>query len=303
MTGIERELEPLVSNGFKLDMSKDSLGRLEPSDPTAPIKVLREQFKSQGYLWLKGLLPSQDVLAFRARYFEAHRALGLLAKNSQAVEGIYSGQAIDARKINQLANQIVRWAAYESFCFHPRIWQFYEAFMGGAVYLHKRKLIRHTLPHVDKCTGSHYDLTYLRGGTDTVCTSWIPIGDIPIEMGGLVYLEGSDKLGREIEADFSRKNADLPLEEQLSAYNKNMGEVGWLTKDLPALANKAQSRWLAADYETGDMVIHSAYMIHAATLNASSDNVMRLSTDIRYQLVNEQIDKRWADHWSTEDGL
>ena len=38
-------------------------------------------------------------------------------------------------------------------------------------------------------TGAHYDLTYLRAGTEQVYTSWIPIGDIPVEM--LVYVQTS----------------------------------------------------------------------------------------------------------------
>jgi ectoine hydroxylase-related dioxygenase (phytanoyl-CoA dioxygenase family) len=144
-------------------------------------------------------------------------------------------------------------------------------------------------------------LTYLRAGTDRVCTSWIPIGDIPVEMGGLIYLEGSDALGRKLEAEFSAKNAHLLPEERISAYNKNMTETGWLTKDLPSLADRLDSRWLMADYEAGDMVVHSPYMIHASTSNTRM--TMRLSTDIRYQLVRDEIDPRWTTNWSPDDKL
>jgi ectoine hydroxylase-related dioxygenase (phytanoyl-CoA dioxygenase family) len=199
--------------------------------------------------------------------------------------------------------EIVRWAAYEAFCLSPQIWHFYEAFLGGAPYLHKRKILRHTIPGGLNSTGAHYDLTYLRAGTDRVHSSWIPLGDIPLEMGGLVYLEGSDAFGRQAEAELARKNAQLTPEERISAYNKNMSETGWLTKDLPALADKADSRWLMADYEAGDMVIHSAYMIHAATANVNQEGRMRLSTDIRYQLVTDEIDARWENHWSAGDML
>ncbi|MEP6987637.1 MAG: dehydrogenase, partial [Chloroflexota bacterium] len=84
-------------------------------------------------------------------------------------------------------------------------------------------------------------------------------------------------------------------------YNKNMSETGWLTKDLPLLANRLNSRWLMADYEAGDMVIHSPYMIHASTTNTRM--TMRLSTDIRYQLVRDEIDPRWTANWSPDDKL
>ncbi len=57
--------------------------------------------------------------------------------------------------------------------------------------------------------------------------------------------------------------------------------------------------WLMADYEAGDMVVHGAYTSHAA--NASPEGRIRLSTDIRYQRVKEEIDVRWSNHWSFDD--
>ena len=115
---------------------------------------------------------------------------------------------------------------------------FYEEVLGGPVYLHKRKLLRMTVPGDPSCTGAHYDLTYLRGGTDRVYTSWIPIGDAPAEMGGLVYLEGSDAWGRATEAEYAARSAELPPDERIRAYNKYTAQLGWLTKDLPGLADR-----------------------------------------------------------------
>ncbi len=51
------------------------------------------------------------------------------------------------------------------------------------------------------------------------------------------------------------------------------------------------------------MVIHSAYTIHAATENRSAEGRMRLSTDIRYQLLSDQVDARWGNDWSPGDQL
>ncbi|MCA0452879.1 MAG: phytanoyl-CoA dioxygenase family protein [Chloroflexi bacterium] len=291
-------IQPVTSNHFTLTDSPDRLGWLVPTDPAQPRERLLDQYQTQGYLWLKGILDPQRVLDFRRRYFEAFAHVGLLEAGTDPADGIYSGGGKGS--VQKILAEIVQWASYEAFCLAPEIWQFYEKLLGGPVYLHKRKLIRATTPD-DSCTGAHYDLTYLRAGTDRVCTSWIPIGDIPVEMGGLVYLEGSDALGRQLEAEFSAKNSHLPPEERISAYNKNMSETGWLTKDLPALANRLNSRWLLADYETGDMVVHSPYMIHASTTNTRMR--MRLSTDIRYQLVRDAIDPRWTTNWSPDDKL
>lgn len=292
----------LTSNGVALDTSPERLGRLVPSDPATPVGELRDQYRAQGYVWLKGFFDREDILDFRERFFSAFADLGLTALGSDPREGVYSGGEVSLSAVNKRLMEVVRSAAYESFCLQPRLWRFYDAFLEGPSYLHKRKIIRHTVPYTSRSTGAHYDLIYLRSGTDRVCSSWIPLGDTPVAMGGLMYLEGSDALGRQLESNFTKINKSLPREEQISAYNKNM-EGGWLTQDLKALAEKVNARWLVADYEAGDMVVHSAYTIHAATDNKDAQNRLRLSTDIRYQNVRDEIDARWTDHWSLDDML
>jgi ectoine hydroxylase-related dioxygenase (phytanoyl-CoA dioxygenase family) len=292
----------LVSNGYALSLSPQRLGWLAPTDPARPVEELRGQFRAQGYLWLKGVLNRDAMLAFRRRFFEALQDTGLLAAGSDPVEGIYSGHLENKELAHRIFVESMRWPEYESFCASPEIVRFYERFLNGEIHLHKRKLIRYTVPGDPRCTGAHYDLVYLRGGTDRVYSSWIPLGDTPVEVGGLVYLEGSDALGRKMEAEFSLKNADLPPEERISAYNKHMKE-GWLSNDLSELAERINGRWLLADYEAGDMVVHSAYMIHASTANIDRQGRIRLSTDIRYQLRDDAIDWRWNNDFFPGDRL
>jgi ectoine hydroxylase-related dioxygenase (phytanoyl-CoA dioxygenase family) len=198
---------------------------------------------------------------------------------------------------------LVRSTAYEGFCAQPRMSRFMDAFVGGLSYLHKRKIMRLTLPGTAVATPAHYDLVYLRGGTSRVVTAWIPLGDTSIDMGGLVYLEGSHAIGAAMEAQFARDNVGLTPEERISAYNRNMSEGGWVSKDLPHMVERFDTRWLIADYEAGDVVLHSPYMIHASTTNQSLDGLIRLSTDIRYQNVDDEIDARWGQHWSLDDML
>lgn len=292
---------PLESNGIALSSEPHRLGWLTPTDPAEPMERLRERYARDGYLWLKGILNKEEVLEFRRRYFERMREAGLIKEGTDPTLGIYSNEE-DAALVRKGSLEVVRWAAYEGFGLAPPIVQFYERFFEGPVYLHKRKIIRHKKPQVESCTPAHYDLVYLRGGTDKLCSSWIPIGDIPVEMGGLVYLEGSDAIGRQLEAEFNQKAKDLPDEERISAFNSYMN-AGWLGKDLAALAERFDTRWLMADYEVGDMVVHSAYMIHASTRNTDVEGRIRLSTDIRYQYIRDEIDVRWQNHWSYDDML
>ncbi|MBO0783849.1 MAG: dehydrogenase, partial [Ktedonobacteraceae bacterium] len=230
-TGSARKLDiPLISNGYPIAKSEADIGWLVPTDPATPLPQLHEQYRAQGYLWLKGILDRPAVLAFRRRFFEAFLSTGLLAEDSDPTEGLYSGKEVNREQVHRIWVDAVRWPEYEAFCYSPHIVKFYETFLGGDVQLLKRKIIRYTRPGDPHCTPGHYDLIYLRAGTDHVYSSWIPIGDIPIEMGGLVYLENSDALGRCMEAEFTIKNATLPYEERINAYNKNMTEGGWVGK-------------------------------------------------------------------------
>ena len=152
--------------------------------------------------------------------------------------------------------------------------------------LHRRRIIRHVRTDDAFVTPAHYDLVYLRHGTDRVYTSWIPLGDSPPERAGLLYLEGSHRYFR--------------AEDPRSGHRYDGTHV---TVDLPALAERLDSRWLWADFRVGDMVVHSPYAVHASLDNTDAGRVMRLSTDIRYQLRSDPADQRWTDHWRDDDGL
>jgi len=293
----------LISNDYPVVNSVDQLGRLESTLPSLPIATLREKLYADGYLWLRGFFTRAEVLAMRRRFFERMQTTGILAENVNPELGIFSGKKTATQQSNQFLMEFIRTAAYESFCLQPRLWGFYEQLLGDDVFLHKRKIVRHKIPLDPRCTDAHYDLIYLRGGADSVLSSWIPLGDIPLEMGGLVYLEKSDPIGRQLEDEYIAKSIDLSPQERISAYNKYSSSTGGIEQNLSVLVERYNSRWLVADYEAGDMVIHTGYMIHAATQNNSPENFMRLSTDIRYQRIHEQIDQRWQNDWNLDDGL
>lgn len=301
---LERAPMPrLVADGKVLSTAPNRMGWLKPTDPSLPLPELMARFRQDGYLFLKGFFDRRMVLDFR-RFTFAHLAeSGLLARGSDPEEGLAAADFANRDLADKLLMEFVRSAAFESFCMTPRLWQFMDRFLGGLSYLHKRKIIRFTLPNQPASTPAHYDLVYLRGGTEKIVTAWIPIGDTPPAMGGLTYLEGSHEIGVRMEREFAATSAEMSPEERVSAFNKNMTAGGWVSRDLPDMAEKFDTRWLIANYEAGDVMLHSPYMIHAATINEDPRNRLRLSTDIRYQNVRDEIDVRWNNHWSLGDML
>jgi hypothetical protein len=293
----------LMANGKTLSLAPDRLGTLTPTDAGVGIKRLHEIYAEQGYVWLKGLLKRQDVIDFRGWVFSYLAESGILKPGTDPALGIGSPDTFDANLATRRLMSLVRSVAYEGFCSQPALWRFMDEFLGGLSYLHRRKIMRYTLPKTTTVTPAHYDLIYLRGGTSRIVTAWIPIGDVPVDMGGLVYLEGSHRIGADMEVEFEHQNAELSPEERISAFNRNMTEGGWVSKDLPDMAERFNTRWLVADYEAGDVMLHSPFMIHASTANQSVSGRIRLSTDIRYQNVDDEIDARWNNHWSLGDML
>lgn len=282
----------LTSNGYVLDTAPNRLGELAPvpDGERTDRERLWHRLRRDGYLFLRGALDRERVLAFRRYYFETLAAVGLIRKGSDPVDGFAAEWDVPRGALRQLLfGDIVAGNVYAQFCAQPAIRDWYAWFFGGETFLHRRKIIRHTRPGengIGTATQAHYDLLYIREGTDRVLTSWIPLGDCPIALGGLIYLEGSHHRMRA---------------EETSAAVKR--PAAWMTPDLPGLADKHDNRWLIADYAAGDVMIHSAYMIHAALDNVDTAGRMRLSTDIRYQRAGHPIDWRWQNDWSDGDGL
>lgn len=282
----------LTSNGYVLDSEANRLGRLEetPDHERKDRDSLWDRLRNQGYLLLRGQIPVEDVLGFREYYFAQMARTGLVRQGTDPRDGIASGEPIDPGHYREtLFGEIVPSRQYEGLCAHPAVRGWFEWFLGDDTHLHKRKIIRHTLPGengIGTATQAHYDLVYLREGTDRVLSMWMPLGDCPVSLGGLTYLEGTHQavMAEEAEGRLKRPAASI-------------------TADLPSLADEYDARWLVTDYRAGDVMIHSAHLIHAALDNVDQTGQMRLSTDIRYQRVTDPIDWRWQQHWNDRDGL
>ena len=124
-------------------------------------------------------------------------------------------------------------------------------------------------------------------GTPNLTAAWIPVGDCPMELGGLAVLRGSHHYGV------------LPLDTHLGAGNRSAVVPPQMLEAL---------RWVSADYSAGDVVLFRALTVHAALHNAS-EFFMRLSVDFRYQQEGEALTETclqphfgrlsWDDIYST----
>lgn len=180
---------------------------LRPSDPKLPIEELRKRYNEDGYLFLKQLLPREDVLSARQKYFQFLENTGILKDGTQPVEGIFNplkspedfpgfgsgtpgkGEHAEDFVTRALDAHYQDWYT-QDFCKHSVLLDFIAEFTGwGQNTLGmKRSLLRNNVPSSTPI-GVHYDQIFLRYGDPTSVTAWVPMGDIKLSGGGLMYLE------------------------------------------------------------------------------------------------------------------
>ncbi|KAI9036798.1 uncharacterized protein KD926_001320 [Aspergillus affinis] len=76
----------LSQNGGRVDLSQ--LGFLRPTLPSLPVVEMRRRLKEDGYIFVKGVIPREDVLDARENYFQAYADTSLLQWKTQFCSGI-----------------------------------------------------------------------------------------------------------------------------------------------------------------------------------------------------------------------
>jgi phytanoyl-CoA hydroxylase len=89
LRGTFRDMDTLELHSSGGAIDPDSVGWLRPSSKDTPIEQLREQYNRDGYLWMKGVLPKEDVWEMRKTYFDY--LPGLTKEGTPTRDGIFCG--------------------------------------------------------------------------------------------------------------------------------------------------------------------------------------------------------------------
>lgn len=276
----------LTSGQVALDVGPDTFGWLENSEElVGEDSMMRERLQASGYLFLPGFLDRSEVQAVRQLIIERLRGAGQLDPDI-GDDAVPAGPQL---KVPDLAagNQPLQRLLY-----------------GEAMMQLAERLFDCPVRHFDftwmravargHATRPHADLVFMGRGTDRMLTAWVPLGDIPLERGGLMILEGSHRSPKVLA--YAARDVDTycrnePGEE---AYAR---EVGWrwdgsISEDVRALRQELGGRWLtAAQYRMGDLLIFLPFLVHASLTNQTDQ--LRFSSDSRYQPAHLPADERW----------
>jgi len=144
-------------------------------------------------------------------------------------------------------------------------------------------------------TPPHCDLVYMGRGTHQLLTAWIPYGEVPLEVGGLMVLERSHtqaaRIRNYLEVDVDLYCENRPRETEKVKAKGGWSHPGYLTTNPVTLRQKLGGRWLTTEWRPGDLLTFKMTLVHGS-LDNQTDTV-RLSSDTRYQRASQPIDPRW----------
>jgi ectoine hydroxylase-related dioxygenase (phytanoyl-CoA dioxygenase family) len=246
------------------------------ADPPA----LRARMAEDGYLYLKGVLDRDAVLAARREVFARLAAVGEVRVSGD--DAVFTG-ASRRRELEPDAGRFWR-----SVSQGPRLRAISHGAAVSAVlsavfgeparaqdYLFLRPGVR------GRATDLHYDYPFFARSHDRVCTVWMPIGDVPVDEGPLAVVEGSNRY---------RDLIDPMIGHDISAHPERRAAFG---SDAIDFAASRGTRLLTRDFEAGDIAVFGMYTAHGSLDNHSSADRVRLSCDVRWQPASMPVDDRY----------
>jgi hypothetical protein len=285
---------PLTSLGKELELSPEAFGELRRSDDVAGDgAALQARMSEDGYLFLPGLLDVEGIRAARQHVVGRLAEGGLLDEQFPHDATVTKPGTTGLRAPEKLVMQN---AALREVLYAGPMMALYERLLGGAVRHYDFTWFR-CVRGGGSGTYPHCDIVYMGRGTFNLYTSWTPIGDIPVGLGGLMILEGSHRQGAKLrhylERDVDEYCTNHPDGDDIAAGRKQWQDWdGRLSSDPVKLREKLGGRWLTTDFQMGDVLVFGMATVHASLDNQT--NRFRLSSDSRYQLASEPVDDRWV---------
>lgn len=235
-------------------VSNDALG-----DPTRLKSIIDEN----GYLFIKGVAPKEKLLTLRRDILELCADGGWLDPKADVMDGIWSGAGPYTEgdpEFMKVYRHVVHLPSFAAAPADEGLMRVVGKVTGEPVLMHKRKIGRITFPsNIEQTIPAHQDWYYIRGEEATY-TVWIPLGDCPMELGGLAILKGSNQEGFIEHRRFTGRNVAFGLEDDQLPHHE----------------------WHASGFEFGDILMFHSHTVHKALPNLTK-NQMRLSIDNRYQ--------------------
>jgi len=211
-------------------------------------EALRRRLARDGYLFFPGLLPAAETRAAADDVRAALRRGGWIDDRGRA--------SADRRALNSrdaLGDPAFRAAlvspAFNRLPYLAELRQAIRAILGPQAFSYPAKVLRAVYPERPPgvARGRYVHQDYAVSGVQDMLTTWVPLTDIPVRLGGLAVRPGS-----------------------------HLGPP-----QRPRVLRPAERGWATAHYRAGDALVFHCLTSHAALPNREES--LRLSGDFRWQ--------------------
>lgn len=235
---------------------------------------LRARMADEGYLFFKDLQDREALLSLRRSSLEILREAGWINADAPLMDGVANiehrcteGDAKYAETYHKVWSQ----EAFHNIGHAPAVMDVMSQIMDAEAFSHPQKICRMWFPQfTEHTTPVHQDFVHFQGNFETY-TCWTPLGDCPVELGGLAVVPYSHKVDKVLDHHFSLGAGSLNVE-----------------------AESYADAWRSNDYEAGDCLMFHSLTLHRALPNETPDR-LRLSLDNRYTALGAPV----AEHMLT----
>ena len=264
------------------------MGRFRDSSLADDPTELRRRLIDDGYLFLRSVLDDEDVLAAREEVFE--RLAEVDEIRAPVADGIATGRSRRAELMGDLVSfwrSVSEGPALRAVSHGSQVRSIMQTVFGEPARPQDYLWLR---PRPNGwSTGLHYDYPFFARGSGHVHTVWIPLGDISVDEGPLMLVEGSHRFDDLIAPMHGR--ADV-INSAPETANGEAFDGEW-SSDIIEFVTERSARLLSSEFKTGDLLVFGMNMLHGSLDNHSAAGRVRLSCDVRYQPASDSLDDRY----------
>lgn len=263
-------------------LAPDAVAPMQDSSSLLPDGArLRARFAEDGYLFLRGALDREDVLAARREVLGRMAEVGEIAEPAEAA--LPTGKSNRAQLHPDLGGfwrSVSEGPALRRAIHGERARKVAAAVLDEAVKPFDFVWLRAML--AGRASPLHFDHVYMNRGTDRVRTIWIPLGDVAVADGPLAVVEGSHRFD------------DLIATYRGHDVDRDPSRPGHVADSARTFLDQRRARLLTADFRAGDLCLFGMFTLHGSVDNASPAGRVRLSVDTRWQAADQPMDERWS---------
>ena len=224
-------------------------------------EALSDRMARDGYLFVRGLLPKDVVEGLRSQLLDIARSAGW-------TRGAGDEADLDAFCLEPNPDYMDVYAGmyclpdFHAFQHHPALVGLFERVWNEPVLPHPRLIGRVIFPRKEAfTTPPHQDFIPIQG-TEETYTAWVPLTDLPADMGGLQVAAGSHRRG-------------------VYDFEPALGAGGI------AVTDPLEGTWVNGPFEQGDVLFFHSLAVHKGMPNRSDR--LRMSMDARYQRASQPV--------------